>query len=95
MSNIKELLSAQSLEIDELQRLIRNYKSDGPDRKTPRYLNDKLKTFEEMYIVISTNNEKIIKLIDGNQPYLIENMFAKMKTKYDILNRFKLCVRIF
>lgn len=95
---IEELLNAQKIEVDELNRLIRNYGKDGDERKTKRYLEDKLKTFSEAFNVIGGNNQKIIPLYDhskhANQPYFKEKTFAKIKGSYeaaktDILERLK------
>lgn len=91
-SNIVELLTAQATEIDELNRIIRNYKADGPTRKTTRYLKDKLRTFDDAYNVISANHDIIISKIEDNQPYIVEKTFETLTEKYiatreDILQR--------
>ncbi|XP_055308589.1 uncharacterized protein LOC129572612 [Sitodiplosis mosellana] len=83
MSNVTDLLSAQATEIDELHKLIRNYGKDGPDRKTPRYLNDKIDTFDELFKIISKNHEEIMKSVNTNQPYVKEKTYDTIKAKYE------------
>lgn len=57
MTSFIKILQEQATEIDELQRLIRNYKSDGPSRKNERYLTDKRRTFADIFDVIKQNHE--------------------------------------
>lgn len=56
---MEELLKQQRTEVDELTRLICNYKKDGPERKTERYLADKINTFDECIRIIRKNDEEI------------------------------------
>lgn len=83
MSNIRELLNAQSIEIDDLNRLIKNYHKDSPERKTVRYLRDKLKTFDEIFAAITNYNKQIVTEIDVNQPYVREQTYEKIKKYYE------------
>lgn len=81
------LLKVQKTEVDELNRLIRNYKADGASRKTERYLKDKLSTFTESFRVISDNEDEI-QLIkserdEREQPYFVENTFQCLEQAYD------------
>lgn len=44
-TKMEEVLQRQKAEVDELNRLIRNCKRDGDDRKNKRHLSDKITTF--------------------------------------------------
>ncbi|XP_031635226.1 uncharacterized protein LOC116348388, partial [Contarinia nasturtii] len=79
----QDILVQQSAEISELNRLIRNYKADGPQRKTKKYLDDKVLTFNELFRVISENNKKLQSFYDENQPYFSEKTFEKIKQCFD------------
>ncbi|XP_031636180.1 uncharacterized protein LOC116349066 [Contarinia nasturtii] len=87
----QELLSSQAIEIDELQRLIRNYRKDRQFRKTERYLQDKKLTFSDMFKTIRENNEKLEDFYDERQPYFSEKTFEKIETLFysvmDDINR--------
>lgn len=86
MSTMENLLQNQKTEIDQLLRLIENYKKDGGVRKHERYLKDKLETFNECYRVIKENNEIIEesrKPTDIDQPYFTQNTFVDLTKKYD------------
>lgn len=82
---MEELLSTQRTEIDELNRLIRNYKSDGSVRKTERYLIDKVKTFSEFFRIIEEKDTKIQELklpMHDTQPYFVQKTFETLKKLY-------------
>lgn len=85
---MESLLINQKTEIDELNRLIKNYRADGPTRKTERYLNDKIATFGELFRTIE-NNEKDIQEIRSprhdNQPYFANNTFVAIKLAYETI----------
>lgn len=49
---MEQLLQKQKTEVDELKRLLQNYRKDGSDRKTPKYLADKTKTFGEYFVLL-------------------------------------------
>lgn len=74
-----QLLMSQKTEIDELYRLIRNYKADGPTRKILRYLDDKLATFDELFRVIKNNDDELAEVVDDEQPYTKRTNFRKNK----------------
>lgn len=82
---MEDLLRSQKTEIDELNRIIANYKKDSPDRKTERYLNDKKATFTEAFRVIKDHDGQIQYLREpkfNNQPYFTEQTFEKMNDLY-------------
>lgn len=83
---MEDLLNKQKTEIDELNRLIKNYNADGPTRKTEKYLRDKILTFPEAFRVIQENHDHINELREtahDDQPYFKENTFEKLKEKYE------------
>lgn len=78
---MEDLLKKQKTEVDELNRLISNYKRDGGDRKHERYLNDKKSTFGEMFRVIKEIDDEIQKLREPKyetQPYFEAKTFEKI-----------------
>lgn len=89
---MEALLSQQRTLITELNRVLRNYRCDGPDRKTKAYLEEKLKKFGDLFAQIRRNDDKLNPFIDHGQPYWAENMFANVDDLYrkvnnDILKR--------
>lgn len=84
MTTFKDLLKIQITEIDELQRLIRNYKADGPSRKTERYLVDKRNTFAELFRVITSNNTTLERgEPDNDQDYFNKKVYEAIQKLYD------------
>lgn len=83
---MEELLKRQKIEIDELNRVIRNYNADGPTRKHKKYLLDKAATFPEMFSVIKENDEQINALKEPShdeQPYFKEKTFKAIKESFE------------
>lgn len=83
---MEALLTEQKTEIDELNRLIKNYKADGPTRKTERYLTDKCATFPELFRVIEENDTAIQELREPRyetQSYFLDETFGKLKAAYE------------
>lgn len=83
---MEELLKRQKIEIDELNRVIRNYNADGPSRKHKNYLLDKAATFPEMFRVIKENDEEINTLKEpshSDQPYFKENTFKAIQEIFE------------
>lgn len=83
MEEFKSRLLEQRTEIDELQRLIRNYGKDGEDRKNKRYLDDKLKTFAEYFTLIKANHAILsVNKPDDKQAYFTEKTFENIEALY-------------
>lgn len=83
---METLLGKQKVEIDELFRLMKNYGSDGSSRKTKPYLQDKARTFPEMFRVIQNLDAEINAIkgaADDEQPYFKEKTFQLLKKKYE------------
>lgn len=58
---MEALLNSQKIEVDELNRLIRNYKKDSNEtRKTKRYLEDNLKTYSDAFATIENLHHDIM-----------------------------------
>lgn len=87
---MEALLNTQKIEVDELQRLIKNYSNDDSERKQKRYLEDKIRTYEESFNVIKRNNREIVSLFDpskhSSQPYFKEKIFEKIQSLYEWAN---------
>lgn len=84
MTSFKEQLTLQATEIDELQRMIRNYRADGPSRKTIRYLEDKKKTFAELFNTIKNNHAVLTKnKPNDDQEYFKRGTFDSLKKLYE------------
>lgn len=59
-TNLRQLLLEQKGDVDELNRVIRNYSSDG-QRKNERYLADKYRLFVDLFRMIREKNDTIMK----------------------------------
>lgn len=84
MFAFKDQLAVHSTEIDELQRLIRNYKAGGPSWKTKRYLNDKEATFAESFRTIKLNHKQLIKekRLNDNQDHFEKKTYEELEKLY-------------
>lgn len=83
---MEELLQNQKTEIDEFLRMLSNYRKNGSDRKTEKYLNDKVKTFGEVFQVISRNDEEIQNIRESShesQPYFVQKTYEKTVEDYE------------
>lgn len=83
---MEEFLKQQKTEIDELDRLIRNFKKDGEERKTIRYLKDKKAPWPELFKLIKDVDEKIQPLREAkyeSQPYFADGTFQKISIAYE------------
>lgn len=82
------LLKSVKTEIDELDRLIRNYGKDGDDRKHVEYLNEKMKTFTKSIKTITTINDKIQAIYNenehGSQPTSPKTRTKKLKHRVSL-----------
>lgn len=81
MENYKSLLNAQNLEIEELKRLMSNFLKDTSDRKTNRYLNDKVCTFNELFKGIQSNHDLLVKYrpLDRQYDYFNSDVYTAVK----------------
>lgn len=93
---MEDHLIQQKANIDDLYRHLKNYKKDPSDRKTMGYLDVKLRTIDEYWIMIENLHAKIEPFGFGNtvntQPYFRDKTFEKAKDLYndvrnDILQR--------
>lgn len=83
MAEFKQLLLTQKTEIDELQRLMRNYEHDSPCRKNMKYLKDKVKTFGDLYRVINANNDELEKGRTADEPYFKDDIFNQLRKRVE------------
>lgn len=84
MENYKSLLNAQNLEIEELKRLMSNFLKDTSDRKTNRYLNDKVCTFNELFKGIQSNHDLLVKYrpLDRQYDYFNSDVYTAVKETF-------------
>lgn len=83
---MEELLRKQKTEVDELNRLLRNYKSDGPDRKKEDYLREETQSYMELYRIIRENHEMIQeqrKPSHDSQQYFTKRTFEAITSTYE------------
>lgn len=84
---MEELLQNQKTEVHELLRMLSNYSKDGSDRKNEKYLEDKVKTFGEIFQVIRRNDEEIQKIREPShesQPYFVQDTYKKTVKVYEL-----------
>lgn len=84
---MEDLLKQQRTEIDDLNRMISNYKKDSVARKTTKYLLDKKLTFGELIRVIKENDNEIQGLREPkfeSQAYFTDDTFKKINELYKI-----------
>lgn len=80
---MEALLANQRVLIAELDRLLRNYKHDGPSRKTKPYLQEKLTIYGELFAKIRRNDEKLDPFVSHSNTYWAEKMFDKISNTYE------------
>lgn len=74
-------LEQQRVSIDELTRIIRNFRKDGSSRKTEKYLQSKRNELDAIWEQISKRHSEIE--YNRDQPYFIEQTFDKCGEIYD------------
>lgn len=83
---LENLLLEQKTDVDELNRVIRNYKSDGSSRKNERYLRDKQRSFTDLFKRICEKDGIIQSEVaitpDPSQPYFTEDTFNAISKLY-------------
>lgn len=83
MTTMEQLLRIQKADIDDLNRLLKNYGSDGPTRKTKEYLQEKQEIFSTAIAKIRRQHDRLDAFYSEDQPYWKEKTFAKIDALYE------------
>lgn len=83
MSEIENILQTQNQLKEEIEKLIRNFKKDGAERKTPHYVKKRLEVLDSYWAEFQLNHTLLYQYDDHDYTYFAENHFQKTKDFYN------------
>lgn len=82
MSNIENILLTQNQLKEEIEKLLRNFKKDGGERKTPLYIKKRLEVLDSYWTEFQTNHTLLYQHEDHDYSYFAENHYQLTRDFY-------------